>query len=132
MLTALYSTTAGTQGGTGQRGSAADFFLAPGKAGDPHVPPAFFGPTAEIQGKTGQGRSAADFFRAPRAFTHGGHERYDPQDMGPAGAAAWMGPPAAAMGTPYEKEAAIAQGDQEPFNGELEMDSNAKDSPAML
>jgi hypothetical protein len=33
------------------------------------------------------------------------------------------------MGTPYKKEAAIAQGAQEPFNGESEVDSNAKDVP---
>jgi hypothetical protein len=129
VLTALYGTTAGTQGGTGQRGSTANFFLAPGKARDPHVLPALFGPTTGIQGETGQGGSAADFFRAPRATTHGGRGRYDPQDVGPAGAAARMGPPAAAMGTPYEKEAAIAQGSQEPFDGESEVDSGAKDVP---
>jgi hypothetical protein len=33
------------------------------------------------------------------------------------------------MGTPYKKEAAIAQGAQEPFDGESEVDSDAKDVP---
>ena len=106
MLMELSGTTVGIQGETGQRVSAANFFLAPGKAGDPQVPPVLFGPTVGIQGKTGQRGSAAYFFLAPG-------KAGDPQDGLPAGATAQTGPPALAMGTPYEKEAAIAQGAQE-------------------
>ncbi len=106
MFTELSGTTVGIQGETGQRVSTANFFLAPRKVGDPHVPPALFGPTVGIQGKTGQRGSAAYFFLAPR-------KAGDPKDGLPAGATARTGPPALAMGTPYKKEAAIAQGAQE-------------------
>jgi hypothetical protein len=120
VLTELSGTTLGIQGETGQRGSAANFFLAPGKAGDPQVPPALFGPTVGIHGKTGQRGSAANFFLALG-------KAGDPQDVLPSGATVWTGPPALAMGTLYEKEAAIAQGAQGPVDGDSEGDSDAKD-----
>jgi hypothetical protein len=62
VLTVRCGTTAGTQGRTGQRVSAANFSPVPGTAGDPQVSTELFGTTAGTQGKTGQRRSAADFF----------------------------------------------------------------------
>jgi hypothetical protein len=120
--TELFGPTVGIQGETGQRVSAANFFLAPGKAGDPQVPPALFGHTVRIQGKTRQRGSAANLFLAPG-------KAGDPQDVLRAGAIAGTGPPASAMGTPYKKKAAIAQGAQGPVDGDLEGDSNAEDVP---
>ena len=78
--------------------------------------------TMGIQGNTGQCVSAANFFLAPV-------KAEDPRDLLPAGATARRGPQASALGTPYKKEATMAQGAQGPVDGESEEDSNAAEEP---
>jgi hypothetical protein len=125
-LTALFGSTVGKKGKTGQGVSAADFLPAP---------------------------------RKPTHAVHQGGGMRDPQELVPSGSAGWSATPAVVTGTQYKKEAAIAQGargrsnspqvsgaaatgrigqgasaasflpSQEPYNSELEIDSEAEEVP---